>query len=254
MFYENSNLAFKIINVFVVERQGSEKLAETKRNHTSLAYRIKGKCEFNCNSNVSVASEESVTYIPAQTDYIRTSSAETIIVVHLNVFGNTSNEIEIIPYCKESEPFFRKLLNVWESKTLDSYNQSICILYEIFEHLQNANSNRLTSVPEIIKPGVALLHKAYKNASLRISDLAEECFISEVYFRKIFHSYYGKSPQQIIRELRFQRAGELLESGYYTQKEAATLAGFSDVKYFRTAFKKYYKSTPGEYLKKCKGR
>lgn len=43
-------------------------------------------------------------------------------------------------------------------------------------------------------------------------------------------------------------ACELLLSGYYSQEEAAQAAGFSDIKYFRTAFKKRLGRTPSGYL------
>ena len=107
-----------------------------------------------------------------------------------------------------------------------------------------------SSVPAVIKPGVELLQKRYTDSSLRISNLADACFISEVYFRNIFQKQFGESPQKALRALRFSYVCELLCSGYYAQEEAARLAGFSDVKYFRTAFKKYYGITPSDYIKK----
>jgi AraC-like DNA-binding protein len=48
--------------------------------------------------------------------------------------------------------------------------------------------------------------------------------------------------------MRFEYAKDLLLSGYYQTKEVAIMSGFSDVKYFRTAFKKRYGVTVGEYL------
>ena len=43
-------------------------------------------------------------------------------------------------------------------------------------------------------------------------------------------------------------AKELLRSGYYKTREIAEMSGFSDVKYFRTAFKKRFGITVGEFL------
>ena len=42
-------------------------------------------------------------------------------------------------------------------------------------------------------------------------------------------------------------APQLLRSGYYTVEQVAKQSGFSDVKYFRTAFTKHFGCTPTQY-------
>ena len=53
----------------------------------------------------------------------------------------------------------------------------------------------------------------------------------------------------MLLELRFDHATRLLSSGYYTPKQVAALSGFSDVKYFRTAFTHRFGITPTAYQK-----
>lgn len=251
MFFDNSNQAFKIIGVFYVERRPAiTKEFETNRNHISIAYRIEGESRFICAEKLQVAPTDSVTYIPTNIKFERQGEAEKLLVIHLQGFKNTDNNIEIIENAEIVKPLFRKLLFVWETKDVKAYNQSVQILYSIFEALQNITHKQKSPIPDIIKPGVELLQTRYNEPSLRISDLSTACFISEVYFRKIYQRFFGESPQQTLKTLRFSRACEMLCSGYYSQKEASRLAGFSDVKYFRTAFKKRFGITPNEYIKK----
>lgn len=252
MFFGNPNAAFKIIGVFQVDRSGIENHTVAKRTHTSLAYRITGESQLTVNGNTRNASAGSITYIPANLEFLRTSTAETLIVIHLQGFGNIDDMIEILENSPEAEPLFRKLLSAWEIKDSTSYNRSMQILYELFAFLQGANTGQLSSVPDIIRPGVAFLQTHYKDASLRIANLADACHVSEVYFRTVFRRVFHKTPQQALLSLRLHYVSELLCSGYYTQKEAAQLAGFSDVKYFRTAFKKHFGITPGAYIAKSK--
>lgn len=59
----------------------------------------------------------------------------------------------------------------------------------------------------------------------------------------------GQAPADFIRQFRLERAMEMLKTRQYNISEVAFKTGFSDVKYFRTVFKKQYKSTPGNFLK-----
>jgi AraC-like DNA-binding protein len=94
---------------------------------------------------------------------------------------------------------------------------------------------------------VTYLQAHYRDPELNVAQLASLCHVSEVYFRRVYRECFGTSPWQRILELRFSYACTLLQSGYYTVKEIANLAGFSDVKYFRTAFGKRFGCTPTEY-------
>lgn len=249
MFYDNPNCAFQITGAFHVERDGVGPISVKRRKYTALAYRVRGESQLEVGEETQIAAAGSVTYIPAGTDYKRTSTPEELIVIHMQGFGQIGNTIECIANVPAVEPLFRKLLSVWEHADTNAYNRAIQVLYEIFEALQNLQDKKPSEIPPVIRPGVERLRVHYNDSTLHIADLASSCFISEVYFRKLFLQYFGCSPRQMLAKMRFKYACELLESGYYTQKEAAQKAGFSDVKYFRTAFKKYFGVTPGEYIR-----
>ena len=78
---------------------------------------------------------------------------------------------------------------------------------------------------------------------------AKACFINEVSFRRLYHKHFGLSPLQEILNLRFDYAKGLLQSGYYSDKDVARLSGFSDVKYFRTAFSRRFGLSPCAWRK-----
>jgi len=252
MFFQNPNSAFCIIGVFRVSRCNKRTLFNTGRKHTTIAYRLQGEGNFRYRDTTVTASAGSVTYIPAGLDFWRDSTPEELIVLHLREFGTIGDQIEVINQAEQIEPFFQNVLSAWETKDPLAYNRSMQLLYRILEFLQNASGQSVDSVPSIIEPGMQLLYARYKSHDLRISQLADACFISEVYFRKLFRHHFGKSPQQALTEMRLRYAGDLLSSGYYSQKEASQLAGFSDVKYFRTVFKKHFALTPAEYINKAR--
>ncbi len=59
----------------------------------------------------------------------------------------------------------------------------------------------------------------------------------------------GQAPADYIRLIRLKRAAELLSEGIYNVTEVADRTGFSDVKYFREVFKKYFHVSPSKYPK-----
>lgn len=59
----------------------------------------------------------------------------------------------------------------------------------------------------------------------------------------------GKHPTELIRIIRLKRTAQLLKEGGHTINEISDMSGFSDSKYFRKVFKKYYNMSPTEYAK-----
>lgn len=247
MFYNDPNRTFKLLGIFYVEREKRD-IFESNRTHTAISYRIKGCSTFHTQGQQLPAGTGAVTYIPAGCDYRHTNPApERIIVLHLDGASHIGKALEIETDALDLEPLFRNLLEVWEEGGTASYNRCMALLYTIFEALESKQEEAAPPIPATIAPGVALLRKNFRNPRLTVAELANACFVSEVYFRRVYRAYAGQSPLQTILELRFQYARNLLASGYYTTTQAATLSGFSDVKYFRTAFKKRCGQTPSEF-------
>jgi len=57
----------------------------------------------------------------------------------------------------------------------------------------------------------------------------------------------GKSVNQYIRELRLEKAADLLKNTDFTAAEIAYQVGFNSASYFNKTFSKYFGITPGEY-------
>lgn len=57
----------------------------------------------------------------------------------------------------------------------------------------------------------------------------------------------GESPADYVRLIRLQEAARMLREENHSITEIAELTGFSDAKYFREVFKRYYHSSPSHY-------
>lgn len=244
MFYQNKRSALRLLGVYYVERERRD-IFERDRKHTALSYRITGSSIFEDAEGKKEAQDGAVAYIPAGCNYHHFNrEREQILIVHLEHYGEIDQSLQVLPNATFAEPLFRKLLAAWEAGDASSYPRCMSILYHIFELLCEKQLQETAPPPAVIAPGVIALQKDFRNPQLTVCALAERCFVSEVYFRRVFRAHFGCSPLQMLLELRFDYATQLLSSGYYTPKQVAALAGFSDVKYFRTAYKKRFDRTP----------
>ena len=83
--------------------------------------------------------------------------------------------------------------------------------------------------------------------SVSVARIAEECNMSETYFRRLFREIYGETPVQYIREARFRRAKTLLESTTLPVASIAELSGFESLYHFSRAFHLHESMTPTDY-------
>lgn len=87
---------------------------------------------------------------------------------------------------------------------------------------------------------------------LTISVIAAHFNMSRTAFFNKWKSLTGKAPNSFLTTLRMEKARQLLESGNYSVVDASLMVGLKDDKHFRKIYKKYFKITPSESIKKKK--
>lgn len=249
MFCSDPACTYRITGIFCVERAPkTEYTYSCNRKHTAISYRIRGSAAFDLGKRQLTAGDGSVTYIPPGVDYgVKNDAQEKLIILHLQRIGGDAPDFEVVENAFELEPLFFALLKSWEEGGPASYNRSMAQLYAIFEALQRKREPPITASVRVLAPGLELLRRNFRDHTLTVSKLAGACFVSEVYFRRLYREAFGCTPMQTILELRFSYACTLLRAGYYTCRQAAEMAGFADVKYFRTAFRRRFGITPTQY-------
>ena len=93
------------------------------------------------------------------------------------------------------------------------------------------------------------IEKNYQNPNLKNEDMAKECNISEVYFRKLFFKHFKTTPRQFIIDIRIQKARQLLTEGILKINAISEKCGFSNPYHFCRVFKEKTGLTPTEYMK-----
>lgn len=81
---------------------------------------------------------------------------------------------------------------------------------------------------------------------LGVNELAGKMGMSYISLHRKLRSLTGKSPNQYIREIRLNKAWELLQDESLTVFEVSSRTGFSTAAYFATCFHTYFGYPPGE--------
>ncbi|WP_168121353.1 AraC family transcriptional regulator [Paenibacillus sp. HB172176] len=88
---------------------------------------------------------------------------------------------------------------------------------------------------------------------LSLSNLAQYLYISESHLRLLFRTTMGMPPSEYLRQLRLQRAKDLLVNTSYSLKEIAELTGFQTLNHFSRMFRRYESIPAIQYRKRYYG-
>lgn len=89
------------------------------------------------------------------------------------------------------------------------------------------------------------------NSELTIEDIAMHIGFSRSAFFKKLKSLTGLAPVEFLKEVRIQRAAQLIETGEYNFSEITYMVGINDPRYFSRCFKQKFSMSPREYKDKC---
>lgn len=123
------------------------------------------------------------------------------------------------------------------------------ILMQILSSLAS-HANAPTALPSFVSKALRYLSE-HVEENPTVSKLAKLCHISEVYFRKQFKAYTGKTPSEYRNALRLEKARSYLEYGDVSVQEISDTLGYSTVSHFIKEFRRKHGCSPLKY-RKCK--
>ena len=100
---------------------------------------------------------------------------------------------------------------------------------------------------------VELVQNQMEDGDISVDGISEQMKISRVQLFNKIKASTGKSPSQVIRQIRLETAERLLVANNTTVSEVAYKVGFSSPNNFSRSFKDYFGDTPKSYLAKKSG-
>ncbi len=145
---------------------------------------------------------------------------------------------------------FIKIHNVWSRKETGYYNKCVSIFFAILSEMQKSDLKfSPKSHLDKISDGVKYIHDHYCELDFDYQQLANVCNISYTYFKKIFREIYKTTPSEYVKNLKVEKACELLSTKRFSVSQIAELCGYENVYYFSKVFKDTMAMSPSEYKK-----
>lgn len=242
------DIAADILDVMIYQSK-KRKIHTEKRPFSALSFRLEAQNSSFFQKKMLPTKTGSIAFVPQDTEYDRTTDGEKTVVIHFTLYNSATHDISVFDPedPEEYRSMFLSALSLWEKKPIGYKYTVTSIFYQILAKMMADGADVRNNVDRLSYSAAEYLKAHFSDQRLSIADVAAQLFVSEAYLRRKFRESYGISPKKYLDSIRINHALSLLKTQYYSQKEIAARCGFSDVKYFRTAFKKRTCSTPGNY-------
>lgn len=138
----------------------------------------------------------------------------------------------------------------YEFQVRDSLSR---LIYLIWSHLSLEPSGKLSAGAvrswERIKQMLRFIQENYSR-DLDTRQIAASAMISESECLRCFHRVLGVTPIQYVKQLRIQKAADLLLSTSWSVSEIGVSCGFREMSYFAKTFRRIKGMTPSQYRRK----
>lgn len=234
-------------------------IGKPKISHTLLWFKNCSATITSKDGTVLKAEQNQLAYMAKGLEYTvefhgTNTNKEDTVVVHFQMTDENSEDIapvlKPIICIKDVDPALAAsfdLLCEEFRKNIVCIPEVISIIYQLMATVCQKQKRRVTRKKfSCIRKGIELLEQ---DSNLSIAEIAEQCGVSECYFRRLFQEYSGESPMNFRQKHRIEKAKQLLLSDeHYTVGEIAEELRFSDIYHFSKTFKKFCGISPNKYL------
>lgn len=239
-------------------KQGPNKKRYSVENRKAHAFliRTKGAIEYDLGDKTCVINEGEIVFVPRGASYTATLLADEGIYTSINFDADFAETPPLSVFSLENfyeaEQLTYHFPDMWNMGTPAERHKCLSLLYDLFSYictLEDASYSEKKKF-RIIDPAVNYLKEQLYNPTLKTDKLHTLCGVSDTYFRQIFVSRFGMTPQKFIVSKRLSHArNEILSGDSNSITEVALNVGFNDPLYFSKVFKKAYGLSPSELRK-----
>jgi AraC-like DNA-binding protein len=123
------------------------------------------------------------------------------------------------------------------------------MVYRVLQREQYARLLALAAAESASNPVSAVLEyvRGHLSEPLTVADMADLVRLSPSAFAHLFRDVTGRSPYQFVKEMRLDRARELLVDGNFTVARISKEVGYASVSHFISEFRGRFGVTPRAY-------
>ena len=241
MFTSNENLTFGILDI-IPSKHRDGTFHVNKRPFGALSYRISGASEIRIQNKSFHILPGDVFFLPALTDYDAEYRGSNSIVIHITDCGYTKADLYRPSDTELFKSLFYEMIYNWEQE--HSVNRAKAQIYEILYRIEKC---KRSSDNSLIDRALSYVEDNLFDPQLQVTNICEHLYTSPSTLQRSFIAALGMSPKQYILKKRMDKATELLIKNELSVKQIAHTCGFSDEKYFSTAFLRKYGCQPSRF-------
>jgi transcriptional regulator GlxA family with amidase domain len=123
------------------------------------------------------------------------------------------------------------------------------MVYRVLQREQFARMLAIAAAEAARNPVSAVLDyiRTHLSEPLTVADMAEEVRLSPSAFAHLFRDVTGRAPYQFLKEMRLDRARELLVDGNLAVARVSKEVGYASVSHFISEFRGRFGVTPRSY-------
>lgn len=233
--------------LFVHDHQG-KRTEFSSRHYSCFIITIKGCICFTHAGGRLYADPQHPVFLPKGLHYINECLEEAdSYLFNFDTLKQHSTPLELAAVSPAFVAARHKTIMQYASGIPFSSPNIMGILSELYALAQElfTHEEPLSASDKTLKKAVQYMQAHYMETTLTIEVIAQNCFVSEVYLRRLFVHKYNTTPFQFLTDVRMKRA-DMLAKEKRPIKEIALDVGYSDVYQFSRAYKKHFGYPPSK--------
>lgn len=239
--------------VEIIQKNSATRLIMNNRPFHGLVFKLSGKSVYSFKTKNMTLAKGEVLYIPKGESYkverVSEKSEYVLINFDADVLGAKPTLYSFENYPRINDIYIN-LQKMWLFDGKVEKYLCYSLFYDILAYVLTNEKPQYSYVKKYSKilNAVEYLHSNIFYCDLKISELHRLCKMSDTYFRKIFKTKFGVTPQEYVTEKRLKQAKNIIASGDYNSiSDVAHSVGYSDALYFSKLFSKKYGVCPSEF-------
>lgn len=203
-----------------------------------------GKIKFTSGSNTVTSKQGCPVFIPEGLCYTNECIEEAeSFVFNFHTLELTDDMIELSDISLNTvQNCYDSIKNAISSECKTSHISIFKELYTIAEIVFEENK-AVSEGEKTVSEAVKYMSENFHDSSLTIKKVAEKCYVSEIYLRKLFEKHRKTTPFRVLTDIRMNHAYKMCLQKRPV-KEIALNSGYSDIYQFSRAYKKYFGYPP----------
>ena len=236
----------KMVNLLFVKDPKGKKIKFDSRTCAGFIITVSGKIRFSYEGGELLAEKGKPVFLPKGLAYTNEclETAESY-VFNFKTLENDKLPLGLSPISEEQiKEIYERVQAEFLSVTLVDQLSVLENMYALARVLLRDYKSETTTHPVVAKATDYMRRKCQCSA-LTVGDIAEHCYVSEVYLRKLFEREEKTSPFRRLTAIRMDKARRLIEEKR-PLKEVALNVGYADVFQFSRAYKRYFGYPPSK--------